>query len=134
MSGASVPTEHQGKISGGPITIFGVSGITGHTSCRTMICQLYFRIRYSLRMSRKLSWTMGLKRIKKIRTEHVRARAGVAVVNEKIKEVRLRWLGYVERKAVEDVVTRTWKMEVNAQCKRGRPKLRCGAIITSIIT
>ena len=36
MSGASVPTEHQGKISGGPVTIFGVPGITGHTICRTL--------------------------------------------------------------------------------------------------
>ena len=34
---SSVPTEHPGKISSGPTTLFGVPGITGHTICRTLI-------------------------------------------------------------------------------------------------
>ncbi len=33
---SSVPTEHPGKISSGPTTLFGVPGITGHTICRTL--------------------------------------------------------------------------------------------------
>ena len=34
---SSVPTEHPGKISSGPTTLFGVLGITGHTICRTLV-------------------------------------------------------------------------------------------------
>ena len=30
-----------------------------------------------------------------------------------MREVRLRWLGHVERKTEEDVVMRTWKMKVS---------------------
>ena len=33
---SSVPTEHPGKISSVPTTLFGVPGITGHTICRTL--------------------------------------------------------------------------------------------------
>ena len=33
---------------------------------------------------------MGIKRIEKIRTEEIRARAGVANISEKMKEVRPR--------------------------------------------
>ena len=36
---SSVPTEHPGKISSGPTTLFGVPGITGHTICRTLKMQ-----------------------------------------------------------------------------------------------
>ena len=31
-------------------------------------------------------------------------------ISEKIREARLRWLGHVERRAVEDVAMRTWKL------------------------
>ncbi len=41
---------------------------------------------------------MGRKRIEKIRTEEIRAMAGVANIGEKIREATLRWLGHVERK------------------------------------
>ena len=56
---------------------------------------------------------MGIKRIDKIRTKEIRARVSVAHMTENIREVRLRWLGHVERKTEQDVVMRTWKMEVN---------------------
>ena len=48
----------------------------------------------------------------KIRNEEIGARTGVANITEKIRQARLRWLGNVERKSEEDVVMRTWKMEV----------------------
>ena len=66
----------------------------------------------SPREMRMLRWMMGIKRIEKIRNEEIRARAGVANISEKIREVRLRWLSHVERKTKEDVVMRTWKMVV----------------------
>ena len=56
---------------------------------------------------RMLRWMMGIKRIEKIRNEEIIARPGVANISEKIREVRLRWLGRVERKTEEDVVMRT---------------------------
>ena len=33
---SSDPTEHPGKISSGPATLFGVPGITGHIICLTL--------------------------------------------------------------------------------------------------
>ncbi len=46
---------------------------------------------------------MGIKRIEKIRNEHIRAMVGMANISEKITEARLRWLSHVERKTEEDV-------------------------------
>ena len=74
---------------------------------------------------RMLRWMMGIKRIEKIRNEEIRARAGVANMGETIREVRLRWLGHVERKTEEDIVMRTRKMEVEI----GGPKLRWSDVI-----
>ena len=53
---------------------------------------------------RMLRWMMGIKRIEKVRTEEIRARAGLANISEKIREARLRWLWHVDRKTEEDVV------------------------------
>ena len=47
----------------------------------------------------------------------------MANISEKIRVAILRWLGHVERKT-EDVVRRTWKMEVGGYQKIGRPKRR----------
>ena len=48
---------------------------------------------------------------------------------KKIRKARLIWLGHVERKTEEDVVMRTWKMEVGGHRKTGRPKLRWSDVI-----
>ena len=40
---------------------------------------------------------MGIKNVDKIRTEELRARAGVTNISEKIREAILRWLGHLER-------------------------------------
>ena len=56
-------------------------------------------------VTRMLRWMIGgIRRIAKIRTEEIRTRAGAANIIEKIREARLRWLGYVERKTEEDDV------------------------------
>ena len=66
---------------------------------------------------------MGIKRIEKIRTEEIRARAGVANISEKIREARLRWLGHEERMTEDDVViVRTRKKEASGYQNIGRPK------------
>ena len=65
-----------------------------------------------------------------MRNEEIRARAGVGNITETIREVRLRWLGHVERKTDDDVVIiRTCKMEVSGHRKIGRPKLRWSDVI-----
>ena len=56
---------------------------------------------------------LGIKRVEKIGNEEIGARECVANISEKIIEVRVRWLGHVERKTEEDVVMRTCKMEVS---------------------
>ena len=56
-----------------------------------------------------LRWMRGIERIEEVVTEEIRARAGVANISYRIREARLRWLGHVERKTEEEVVTRTWK-------------------------
>ena len=43
------------------------------------------------------------KRIEKMKNEEIRNISNI------IREARLRWLGRVDRKTEEDVVTRTWK-------------------------
>ena len=78
---------------------------------------------------RMLRWMRGLKRIEKIRKGEISARAGVANIRGKIREAKLRWLGHVERQTEEDVVMRTWTMEVGGHRKIGRPKLRWSDVI-----
>ena len=50
---------------------------------------------------------MGIKRIEEIRTEEIRARAGVANISKKLG-VRLRLLEHNREKDRGDVVMRTW--------------------------
>ena len=57
--------------------------------------------RTEMRMLRRV---MGIERIEKIGNEEIRARVGVANMREKIREASLKWWGYVERKAEEDIV------------------------------
>ena len=66
---------------------------------------------------------MGIKRIEKMRNEEIRSRTGVANISEKIREVRLRWLGHVARKTDNE------NMEVGGHRKIRRPKLRWSDVI-----
>ena len=68
---------------------------------------------------------MGIKRIEKIGNEEIRARESVTNISANIREARLRWLGHMERKT-EDVVMRTWKMEVGGHRNIRRAKLGWG--------
>ena len=54
--------------------------------------------------------------------EETRTRTGVKHKSENNVEAILRWLGQVERKTGEDVVIRTWKMEVSGRRKIGKQK------------
>ena len=73
---------------------------------------------------KNLRWMMGIKRIEKIRTEEIRARAVVTNVSETIEEARLRRLGRVERKTEEDLETKIWKMKMIGHRKMEDQKVR----------
>ena len=62
-----------------------------------------------------LKWMMRIKRTEKNIREEIRAMKVVENISEKIREARLRWLGYVERKTKEDVATRTWKTKTEVE-------------------
>ena len=47
---------------------------------------------------------MGIKTIENVRNEEIRARIGVANINEKIRDTILKWLGHEEKKTEEEVV------------------------------
>ena len=57
---------------------------------------------------------MRTKMIEKIRNKEIRARAGAAnvLLSENMREERLRLLGHVEIRTEEDIIMRTWNMEV----------------------
>jgi len=50
------------------------------------------------------------------------SRLGLVSVSEVVEKNRLRWFGHVERKDVEDWVSRCRKLEVVGNRGRGRPR------------
>ncbi|XP_047492218.1 uncharacterized protein LOC125041374 [Penaeus chinensis] len=45
-----------------------------------------------------LRWSLGFTKLDKVRNEDIRERVKVAVISEKLRESRLRWLGHVVRR------------------------------------
>ena len=73
---------------------------------------------------------MGMQRIEKIMNEEIRVMANII---ETMREAILNWSGHVARKTEEDVVMRTWKMEVGGHRQIGRPKLVWSDVIRKYI-
>ena len=71
---------------------------------------------------------MGIWSIGTIWHEEMRGKEDVANIGEK-REARLSWLNHVERKAEEDLVMRTWQMEVGGHRMIETPKLRWSDVI-----
>ena len=57
---------------------------------------------------RMLRWMMVIKWTENITNEDIRARESVTNISKKIREVRLIWLGHVERKSKEDAIMWKW--------------------------
>jgi hypothetical protein len=73
---------------------------------------------------RMLRWFCGHTRRDRVRNEEIRDRVGVAPIEEKVIQHRLRWFGYVQRRPPEAPVrSGVLKRGDNVKRGRGRPRL-----------
>ncbi|XP_019240349.1 PREDICTED: uncharacterized protein LOC109220340 [Nicotiana attenuata] len=79
---------------------------------------------------RILRWMCRHARLDKIRNEVIQEKVGVASVEDKIREARLRWFGHVKRRSIEAPVRRCERLaSVGSRRGRGRPKNSWGEVI-----
>ncbi|XP_070010119.1 uncharacterized protein [Nicotiana sylvestris] len=77
-----------------------------------------------------LRWMCRHTRIDKIRNEDIRKKVGVAPVDDKMREVGLRWFGHVQRRSLDAPVRRCEQLAmVGTRRGRGRPKKYWGEVI-----
>jgi len=74
----------------------------------------------------------GYTRLDRIRNVVIRERVGVAPLEDKLRETRLRWFGHVKRRSVSAPVRRCEAIHI-LDCKRGRgrPKMSWNVVIRS---
>jgi hypothetical protein len=73
---------------------------------------------------RMLRWCCGHTRRDRVRNDDIRDRVGVAPIEEKLIQHRLRWFGHVHRRPPEAPVrSGVLKRADNVKSGRGRPKL-----------
>ena len=73
---------------------------------------------------RMLRWFCGHTRKNRVRNEAIRERVGVAPIEEKLTQHRLRWFGHVQRRPPEaPVCSGVLKRVDKVKRGRGRPKL-----------
>ena len=73
---------------------------------------------------RMLRWSMGWTRKDRMRNERIRRLTGVGVLQQKLRQDRLRWYGHVRRRDSDYVGKKVMEMEIEGRRKRGRPKTR----------
>ena len=79
---------------------------------------------------RMLRWMCGYTRLDKKRNEYIRNDIGVAPIEAKMVENRLRWFGHVQRRPLEAPVRRVDCMSFSPVKRgRGRPKRTLGDLI-----
>ncbi|KAM2674352.1 hypothetical protein EV2_015554 [Malus domestica] len=72
---------------------------------------------------RMLRWMCGHTRKDKIRNEDIRGKVGVAEIEGKMRENRLRWFGHVQRMPTDAPIRRCdYGTEVQGRRGRGRPR------------
>jgi len=83
---------------------------------------------------RMIRWTCGYTRLDRIRNVVIRERVRVAPLEDKLREIRLRWFRHVKRRNVSALVRRCEAFDL-LQCRRGRgrPKTSWNAVIRSDI-
>ena len=78
----------------------------------------------SIAEMRMLRWFCGYTRRDRVRNEDIREKVGVAPIEEKLTQHRLRWFGHVQRRLPEAPVRSGLLKRVdNVKRDRGRPKL-----------
>jgi hypothetical protein len=79
---------------------------------------------------RMLRWICGHTRMDRVRNDDIRDRLGVAPIEEKLVQHRLRWFGHVQRRPSEAPVhCGVLSKDNNVRRGRGRPKLTWGEAI-----
>ncbi|KAF3650426.1 Mitochondrial arginine transporter BAC1 [Capsicum annuum] len=79
---------------------------------------------------RMLHWMCGFMRADRVRNETIREKVGVVSVDDKLREVRLRWFGHVMRRGTDDPVRRCERLALEGFKRgRGRPKLYWRGVI-----
>jgi len=72
---------------------------------------------------RMIRWICGHMRLDKIRNEVIRGKIGVVSIEDKIREVRLRWFGHLKGRSGDAPVRRCETIEcLDYRRSRGRPK------------
>ncbi|XP_019256402.1 PREDICTED: uncharacterized protein LOC109234803 [Nicotiana attenuata] len=72
---------------------------------------------------RMFRWMNGYTRRDKIRNEAIREKVGVASVEDKMRESRLRWSGHVKRRTIDAPVRRCERLTMSGLRRgRGSPK------------
>ena len=76
---------------------------------------------------RMLCWICGHTRMDRVRNDDIRDRLGIAPIEEKFVQYRLRWFGHVQRRPSEAPVhCGVLSRDINVRRGRGRPKLTWG--------
>ncbi|XP_070004752.1 uncharacterized protein [Nicotiana sylvestris] len=79
---------------------------------------------------RILRWMCGCTKRDKIKNEVIRDRVGVASVEDKMHESRLRWFGHVKRRSIDAPVRRCERLAMESlRSGRGRLKKYWGEVI-----
>lgn len=79
---------------------------------------------------RMLRWMCGHTRLDRIRNEDIRNKVGVAPVEEKMREHRLRWFGHVLRRPLDAPVRKKVCFQENEGKRgRGRPKVTWAKVV-----
>lgn len=73
---------------------------------------------------RMVRWIMGISLLDHMTNDTLRRRFGIAPIDEKMREGRLRWFGHVTRAAPGTVASVAYSLDVGGQRPRGRPKQR----------
>ena len=83
---------------------------------------------------RMLRWMSGHTRMDRIRNEVIRSKVGVAPIEDKVREGRLRWYGHVQRRPLEAPV-RAWEdiLIPNTRRGRGRPRITWTEVVRNDI-
>ncbi|KAI5088070.1 hypothetical protein C0J45_21613, partial [Silurus meridionalis] len=71
-----------------------------------------------------LRCSLGVTTMDRIRNEFISGTAHVGRFGDKVREVRLRWFGHVQRRDMGDISRGMLRMETPGRRKRGRPRRR----------